>query len=138
MDWPAFADPGSVVMDSDRLDWEEASYGRVRMGFRCCGTVLVEFMTDPESETCAGTYTRALPVDMVDRVPDGVVYSVPCVGAEWSADLPCGHVNGEGCDCDTIAAEAADQDVDSVPVYMSTYGPCSHIERPAVCPLDLV
>jgi hypothetical protein len=98
--------------------------------------VLVEFMTEPESETCPDTYTRALPVDMVDRVPDGVVsYSVPCVGAEWSADLPCGHINGEGCDCDTIAAEAGP---DVVPVYMSTYGPYSHIERPATCPLDLI
>jgi hypothetical protein len=106
MAWPPFADPGRVVMDSDRPDSEEPAYGRVRMGFRCCGTVLVEFMTNPNSETCPDTYTRALPVDMVDRVPDGMSYSVPCVGAAWSADLPCGHINGEGCACDTIAADA--------------------------------
>lgn len=129
MDVPPFADPGRVVENTDRMDREEPTYGRVRMLFRCCATVLVEFMTDPDDTACAGTYTRALPLDRVTRVPDGVAYSVPCVGAEWSATLPCGHVNGEGCDCDAIAVEAAQGDGpgDSV-IMVSLSGreyPCS-------------
>lgn len=107
MDIPPFTDPGRVVGNGDRPEGGEPTYGRVRMLFRCCATALVEFMTEPASVECADTYTVALPLDALRRVPDGVSYSAPCVGAQWSAALPCGHINGEGCDCDTIAAEAA-------------------------------
>jgi hypothetical protein len=131
MDVPPFADPGRVVQNNDRLVWEAPSYGRVRLLWRCCGTALVEFMTEPDSDTCPDTYTLALALSALGRIPDGVSYSVPCIGAEWSADLPCGHINGEGCDCDTVAVESGDD----VP-YMSTYR--NQIDRPALCSLDTV
>lgn len=107
LDVPPYRMPGSVVQNDDRLSWEEPSYGRVRMVFHCCGTALVEFMAYPHNPVAPDTYTDRVALDKLSRIPEGVSYSVPCIGAAWSMDLPCGHINGEGCDCDTIAAEAA-------------------------------
>lgn len=110
LDIPPYADPGGIVQNDDRAASEEPTYGRVRMLFRCCGTALVQFMTYPDDPDRADTHTDAIALDLLSRVPDDVMVSVPCIGAAWSADLPCGHVNGEGCDCDTIALESASQD----------------------------
>jgi hypothetical protein len=107
LDGPPFAMPGRVVHLPD-VDL----YGRVRLWWRCCGAVLVEFMTDLDDLECADTVTTRHRLDEMAMPVLGVSYSVPCVGASWSLNLPCGHITGEGCDCDTIAAEAADQDDD--------------------------
>lgn len=101
MDWPPYADPGRAVVDGTALE-----FGRVRHTWRCCGTALVEYMTDADDPECADTFTLPVALGLLSPVPDGVPYSVPCIGAAWSLWLPCGHVNGEGCDCDTIEAEA--------------------------------
>lgn len=101
MDWPPYADPGRVVWDGSG-----ERFGRVRLAWRCCGGVLVEYMTDPDDAECVDTYMLSVPLGVLQVPQEGVAYSVPCAGAAWSADLPCGHINGEGCDCDTIAAEA--------------------------------
>lgn len=106
LDDPAYAMPGEPVIMTDT-----GLHGRVRLLWRCCGALLVESMRDPDDPESADTYTTRVTVNDVAPIPWGVSYSVPCVGAAWSLDLPCGHIVGEGCDCDTIAAEAADQDV---------------------------
>lgn len=128
---PPYRMPGGIVQSDDRLSWEEPSYGRVRMVFRCCGTALVQFIDDSWEGT---TTTSAIALDMLSRVPDGVMVTVPCIGAAWTMDLPCGHINGEGCDCDTIEAEAGPD----TPAYLSTYPRHGMIDNPATCPLDLV
>jgi hypothetical protein len=84
-DVPGYTVPGSVVENLDRLEGEARSYGRVRALMLCCSMVLVEFMTDESDDECTDTYTCALALDRVGRIPDGVSYSVPCVGAQWSA-----------------------------------------------------
>ena len=102
LEWPPFAAPGRVV----RLDMTDL-YGRVRLVWRCCGAVLVEMMAVPDDPECADTYTfRATRTVLAMPDEHGPSYSVPCLGAAWSLNLPCGHLAGEGCDCDTIAAEA--------------------------------
>ena len=105
LDGPAWAAPGKVV----QLDGLEL-YGRVRLVWRCCGAVLVEMMAVPDDPECADTYTFRGTLAVLAPPREGVSYSVPCIGAAWSLILPCGHVTGEGCDCDTIAAEADAQD----------------------------
>lgn len=105
LDTPTYAAPGQVV----HLP-ETGLYGRVRLWWRCCGAVLVEMMTDPDDVECATTVTSRCRLDELTPPPAGVMYSVPCVGADWSLTLVCGHLAGEGCDCDTIAAEADGQD----------------------------
>lgn len=97
---PAYVLPGNPVFLG-----ESETHGRSRFLWRCCGTLLVECMRTQDPE-CGDTYTIRVPVAEVEPVPWGTSYSVPCVGAEWSLYLPCGHVAGEGCDCDTIALEA--------------------------------
>lgn len=99
---PAYAMLGEAVLMTDT-----GLFGRVRLLWRCCGALLVESLYDAESPD---TYTTRTTVGNVAPIPWGTPYCVPCVGAEWSLDLPCGHLTGEGCDCATIAAEAADQD----------------------------
>jgi hypothetical protein len=69
--------------------------------------VLVESMRDESDPECAETETGRYVLGALRRPVHGVSYSVPCIGAEWSMRLPCGDIVGEGCDCDTIAAEAA-------------------------------
>lgn len=108
LEWPPFADPGRVVVGTTG-----GEFGRVRHAWRCCGSALVEYMADPDDPECADTFTLSVALPLLEMPPHGVSYSVPCVGAVWSLWLPCGHVNGEGCDCDTIAAEAASQDGDT-------------------------
>lgn len=106
MAWPPFADPGMVVSDT-----VGEGFGRVRHAWRCCGSALVEYMDDQSDPECEGTHTLSVALPLLAPVPHGVPYSVPCVGAAWSVTLVCGHVNGEGCDCDTVAVEAAQGDV---------------------------
>lgn len=103
LDIPPFALPGRIAQSDDHLSTEEPLYGRVRMLFTCCGTALVQFIDD---EWAGTTYTSAIALDMLSRIPNNVMVSVPCVGSKWSLHLPCGHINGEGCDCDTIVVEA--------------------------------
>jgi hypothetical protein len=100
--WPVWADPGHVVKfpGSDE-------HGRVRFVWRCCGAILVEELDDQFNPACATTTTRRWELHELRRPVHGLSYSVPCVGAAWSLNLPCGHLAGEGCDCDTIAVEAA-------------------------------
>lgn len=104
MAWPPFADPGSVVrVAGTESEGDTGIYGRVRFAWRCCGTAVVEFL--PDSET-ADTYSTRYPLgELLPPVPE-VSYSIPCIGAAWSLHLPCGHVAGEGCDCELIALEA--------------------------------
>jgi hypothetical protein len=104
LDGPAWADPGRPVHVP-----ETGLYGRVRLVWRCCGAYLVEFMDDPDDAECATTHTVRVRLAELAPPPGDVMYSIPCIGAAWSLNLPCGHLNGEGCDCDTIAAEADDQ-----------------------------
>lgn len=101
LDGPTFAEPGRVVWLAD-VDM----FGRVRLWWRCCGAVLVEFMVFPDEPERAETYTARLRLDDLSMPPHGRSYSVPCAGSAWSLSLPCGHLKGEGCDCDTIALEA--------------------------------
>lgn len=98
---PVHAEPGRAVWCA-----ETGLYGRVRLVWRCCGTALVEMITDPDDVECEQTVTSRFRLDELSPPPAGVLYSVPCVGASWSLYLPCGHLAGEGCDCDTLAAEA--------------------------------
>lgn len=100
--WPVWADPGHVVHFRGSDD-----YGRVRLVWRCCGAVLVEEMTDQQDPECETTVTGSFVLSELRRPVHGRSYSVPCIGAAWSLYLPCGDIAGEGCDCDTIAAEAA-------------------------------
>jgi hypothetical protein len=104
LDGPAWASPGGVVSLP-----EAETFGRVRVVWRCCGALLVECMTFPDDSERAETHTVRVTHDDVAKIEWGTSYSVPCVGAAWSVNLPCGHIAGEGCDCDTIAAEAAGQ-----------------------------
>ena len=101
-DGPVYTTPGEPVMFP-----ETATFGRVRLLWRCCGALLVECMSLPDDPESAATHTVRATVSEIAAIPWGTPYSVPCVGAAWSLDLPCGHIAGEGCDCDTIAAEAA-------------------------------
>lgn len=98
LEWPPFADPGRAV----QIDGS-GEYGRVRSLWQCCGAVLVECLTPYGDGT---TTTERYRLDSLTAPAWGDSYSVPCVGAAWSLHLPCGHINGEGCDCDTIAVEA--------------------------------
>lgn len=104
LDGPAYAVPGEPVQLDSGL------FGRVRLVWHCCGALLVECMSAPDDLDCPDTYTTRVTIPEVQPIPWGTPFSVPCVGAAWSLDLPCGHITGEGCDCDTIAAEAASQD----------------------------
>jgi hypothetical protein len=101
-DGPQWADPRGVVQFPD-----VQMFGRVRLIWRCCGARLVECMTFPDDPERAETHTVRATLTELAEVEWGTSYSVPCVGAAWSLHLPCGHIAGEGCDCDTIAAEAA-------------------------------
>lgn len=105
LDGPGYALPGDPV----RLPGADA-FGRVRLIWRCCGAFLVECMDTPEDPDAGGSHTIRVRAGELAPIPWAMSYSVPCVGAAWSLHLPCGHITGEGCDCDTIAAEAASQD----------------------------
>ena len=110
LDGPGFAAPGEVVLIAGTDSGDDPGvFGRVRLWWRCCGTAVVEHMADPASEDNPATYSAQYALSELSPVPPGVGYSVPCRGAAWSPDLPCGHVAGEGCDWDAIAAEAAGQ-----------------------------
>ena len=102
LDGPAYAVPGEVVMFP-----ETDTFGRVRLLWRCCGALLIECMSLPDDPESAATHTVRTVAGEITAIPWGTSYSVPCVGAAWSLHLPCGHIAGEGCDCDTIAQEAA-------------------------------
>lgn len=106
LDGPPFAEPGRVVV------FKEAPhvYGRVRLWWRCCGAVLVEMMVYPWDPESTVTVTVRARLEELAPPPPNQPYIIPCLGAAWSLNLPCGHLAGEGCDCDTIAAEAAGQD----------------------------
>lgn len=92
MDRPAYADPGSPVMVPGGL------FGRVRLVWSCCATVLVERMSDPDSDTDPSTVTEAYTPDDLAPIPWGTPYSIPCIGSAWSLVLECGCLAGE-CSC---------------------------------------
>lgn len=104
LEGPGYALPGDAV----RLP-EADTYGRVRLIWRCCGAFLVECMDTPDNPRAEGTHTMRVRARELAPVPWWARYSVPRVDAEWSPHLPCGDLAGEGCDCATIAAEAAAQ-----------------------------
>lgn len=101
---PTWCSPGEPVRV---IGPGEPLYGRARLVWRCCGTVVVEHLVSPDDSP--DTVSTRYLMSELEAPVWGESYAIPCIGAEWSVNLTCGHLAGEGCDCDLIALEAADQ-----------------------------